>query len=674
MARLPVKSQMIAISSEKSGFFADELNLLQHIISESAAETTYVPGQSAAPEQLLLCSRVILLTGTCIGDEMVAEYKMACQLQKPTIVLEKTENRKQSRWADFGVTAFCYSNLDDLARYGMEDLQYFIRGDSDNRSRLVKWFRQNNSYSYAFLLVAVFICLFIGTMLATSLYTDFGELGKIGYALLLIVSALSFICGIGMSMQLGMLRALMKIKWTGLQGLPRDNRNFVVSVCMRKKLLYPSIGIMDEPASNAFTFGWLFNPRVVVTTGLLSSLDNDEVNAVLAHEFGHVVHWDFTLVALALVIPLLLRTLTRYALQIGLSKDPKKAALLVTVPIFWALGRLTAFLIRAHGRAREFKADVFSADYTKNPASLATSLIKISYSMNRQATEYKAETKENKGNERKLSGWKERRVHALALMGISNMHAVADSPSGRPDMQAVAAQMNWELSNPWSRWHDLFASHPSTARRLAVLASLAGQYGQKPMLPSGAGKQPYPRRQFASELIIWLAPFLLGAGFLVSSLASNAFLRLLFACLFLFCIFIRLKKRYPKTFRNHNLQSLLSDVRASDLYTAAAEVTGKLVVGRGRGVYLEEDGIAIGLSIPWYSIAFRNRLSELLQHEVSLRGWYRHGEYPYFEPLTVKDASAELRCGNRKFKFGLLYACIIMYLVPLVVTAVLQLR
>jgi len=46
--------------------------------------------------------------------------------------------------------------------------------------------------------------------------------------------------------------------------------------------------------------------RVVVTSGLLSILTPEEANAVLAHEIGHVEHWDFAVMTIAALAPMML--------------------------------------------------------------------------------------------------------------------------------------------------------------------------------------------------------------------------------------------------------------------------------------------------------------------------------------------------------------------------------
>jgi Zn-dependent protease with chaperone function len=85
------------------------------------------------------------------------------------------------------------------------------------------------------------------------------------------------------------------------------NWEFVQRLCTERGIGVPRIGIIYSGTPNAFSFGHtLGNARVVVTKGLLDVLTPEEVNAVLAHEIGHMEHWDFAVMAIAALAPLLL--------------------------------------------------------------------------------------------------------------------------------------------------------------------------------------------------------------------------------------------------------------------------------------------------------------------------------------------------------------------------------
>lgn len=89
--------------------------------------------------------------------------------------------------------------------------------------------------------------------------------------------------------------------------LPARNRQFVEKLCLERGLKIPRIGIIHSGTPNAFSFGRVpRDARVVVTSGLLSILTPEEANAVLAHEIGHIEHWDFAVMTIAALAPMML--------------------------------------------------------------------------------------------------------------------------------------------------------------------------------------------------------------------------------------------------------------------------------------------------------------------------------------------------------------------------------
>src|ERR1017187_2697985 len=116
---------------------------------------------------------------------------------------------------------------------------------------------------------------------------------------------------------------LFEIQWDD-QGteLPARNREFLRKLCTDRGLQMPRIGLISSDTPNAFTYGRVpDNARVVVTTGLLRILNTEETNAVLAHEMGHVEHWDFVVMTVAALAPAVLYQSDRAALRANNSEQ-----------------------------------------------------------------------------------------------------------------------------------------------------------------------------------------------------------------------------------------------------------------------------------------------------------------------------------------------------------------
>jgi Zn-dependent protease with chaperone function len=130
---------------------------------------------------------------------------------------------------------------------------------------------------------------------------------------------------------------------------------------------------------------------IAVTDGLLRICDREELQAVIGHELGHVKNFDVRLMTTlaALVGAVLLmregmgRTMNfgRFSSRGGRrSKDagPLVAILLALWVISWIIAPLiTQLLAMAVSRKREYLADAMSAQFTRNPLALASTLEKI---------------------------------------------------------------------------------------------------------------------------------------------------------------------------------------------------------------------------------------------------------------------------------------------------------
>ncbi len=163
----------------------------------------------------------------------------------------------------------------------------------------------------------------------------------------------------------------------------------------------PHLWVIPDEAPNAFATGvHLDDAHIAVTQGLLDTLPRDELQAVVAHEMGHVANLDVRLMTLltALVgVVALIHSASFRVMNTGSGNsfggrsrsrsrggDNKGAGILVVVLlvvwiISWVIAPLVTRLIAMKvGRSREFLADAMSAQYTRNPGALVDALEKIS--------------------------------------------------------------------------------------------------------------------------------------------------------------------------------------------------------------------------------------------------------------------------------------------------------
>jgi heat shock protein HtpX len=142
----------------------------------------------------------------------------------------------------------------------------------------------------------------------------------------------------------------------------------------------PKVYVADNPQPNAFATGR--NPQhaaVCATTGLLSTLDRDEIAAVMAHELGHVKHRDTLTMTITATIAGAISMLANFALFFGSGNRNNNGAGILGTLAAALLAPFAAMLVQmAISRTREYEADRAGAEITGRPAALASALAKIS--------------------------------------------------------------------------------------------------------------------------------------------------------------------------------------------------------------------------------------------------------------------------------------------------------
>ena len=141
----------------------------------------------------------------------------------------------------------------------------------------------------------------------------------------------------------------------------------------------PKVAIVNTPIPNAFATGRSPSASVVaVTTGLLKTLDWDEIEAVLAHEISHIRNRDVAVITIASFISMVAFFIMRWAMIMGLTEERRESYAGIIFAVSALVWFLSFLLIRALSRYREYVADYGSAMLTRNPRALISALAKIS--------------------------------------------------------------------------------------------------------------------------------------------------------------------------------------------------------------------------------------------------------------------------------------------------------
>jgi heat shock protein HtpX len=216
--------------------------------------------------------------------------------------------------------------------------------------------------------------------------------------------------------------------------------NLLENLCISRGVTMPALRIIETEGLNAFATGLHKGQySITVTRGLMERLNDEELEAVLAHELTHIRNADVRLLVIAVVFVGIFSFVGELAFR-GLrfgsvsggsrrssgGRDSGGGAIiaiivaLVIIGVAYALAIVIRFAL---SRRREYLADAGAVELTKNPDAMISALQKIS------------------GN------------------------AVINAPSEVREMF---------IENPHSEFASLFATHPPIHKRIEALAKFAG--------------------------------------------------------------------------------------------------------------------------------------------------------------------------------------------------------
>lgn len=233
--------------------------------------------------------------------------------------------------------------------------------------------------------------------------------------------------------------------------------NLLENLCISRGIAMPTLRIAEDGALNAFATG--LNEKqysITVTRGLMNTLNDAEIEAVLGHELTHIRNGDVRMLVIAVVIAgvisffgeMVFRLFFQNAYYGGFRRrggDDKKgggAAIAIVIAIVlivvaWILSIVIRFAL---SRRREYLADAGSVELTKNPDAMISALRKI---------------------------------------------------EGRGELaSASSAVMEMCVDNPRQGFSDIFATHPSVDDRVAALVKFAGGHDPGPLAIEPPTEEP----------------------------------------------------------------------------------------------------------------------------------------------------------------------------------------
>jgi Zn-dependent protease with chaperone function len=451
--------------------------------------------------------------------------------------------------------------------------------------------------------------------------------------------------------------------------IPHDGRTYatddpigalVARRCRDAGVPLVRLGIIDDGTPNAFAFGR--TPRsghVWVSRGLIERLDEDELDAVVCHELGHVRHWDMVVMTVAALVPMML-----YLVYVT-SRFVRRAEAQAV-----ALGAFAAYLVAqllllALSRAREIAADRWSVRCRGDDgAALASALVKIAYGIGEvdaARRQRAAALAESGGKPTKDERRAERRADRIAATRVMGIASEADGKAltgvlGRPDDAGRAlAALEWDRTSPWARLLEKLSTHPLVASRLALLGPAPqGVAYRRPADGSSPGGARRASRAYAvaGEALIAVLPWAFAiAAFVAWQLDhSRALAWSVVALGASYVVKQAVRYRPGGRVRVDALADLLHRLDAGPVAGLPVEVRGR-VTGRGTPGYVLSPDLVISDDSGFVPLVYTNpvpfgrewfgavKVDRLLGRTVVARGWYFRGPGPWVElrDLTIAD-------------------------------------
>jgi heat shock protein HtpX len=161
-------------------------------------------------------------------------------------------------------------------------------------------------------------------------------------------------------------------------------------LCVQADLPKPRVCVMETSMPNACAMGRSQKSATVCATrGILDMLSPAELEGVMAHELSHVINRDVMVMTLASFFATLASIIVQFAFFFGggYGNNEEEEDIMIVILVSVVVYAVSFVLLRTLSRYREFAADRGSAVLTGRPSALASALLKISGTIEREPTQ-----------------------------------------------------------------------------------------------------------------------------------------------------------------------------------------------------------------------------------------------------------------------------------------------
>lgn len=183
-------------------------------------------------------------------------------------------------------------------------------------------------------------------------------------------------------------KLILKFTWAKEVSQEQEPRvyNIVKQLCLKRWIIlnrdlnhnkWIKIWIIEDESLNAFAL-WRKpeNSRIVFSRWILNKLNDDEIEAVAAHEITHILNKDSLLMITIVIYIWIIATLWEILIRVRSKKSNQIQIIWLVLLLVWYL--ILPIVRLAISRKREFLADAWSVELTKNKHAMISALNKIS--------------------------------------------------------------------------------------------------------------------------------------------------------------------------------------------------------------------------------------------------------------------------------------------------------
>ncbi|BAZ01819.1 hypothetical protein NIES37_58260 [Tolypothrix tenuis PCC 7101] len=450
----------------------------------------------------------------------------------------------------------------------------------------------------------------------------------------------------------------------GQQELPKEQLNnrsreairVLQRSCQQKGWPFPKLRILPMAAPIALTYGNLArNARIVISQGLLDQLADDEIAVIYATQLGHIIHKDFMVMSLILLVSVIVHRIYQSISEWGNSissafgRWPARVLASLTYGVWCLLTGIALWL----SKLRLYYSDRAASEITGNPNALTRALLKIAIGVAGDISQ------------KEQTSWQLESLNLVAPVSYQQSISLGSLAGQVP----FTSLLMWDNFNPHRHWFTINNSHPLIGDRIQRLSKIARHWHLEPELHLINEQSLRPKKHpFFLQIAPWLGiPF----GFLFAGLIWLVW-QIAFAlkilnlkwiyedwsfvsgCLligFSIGMVIRMNSFFPDIQpqalqTDDRLPSLLANPSAIPIDSINVCLAGKLLGRPGISNSLAQDlilqtntGLVKLHHIPWLGQSINPQ--DFIGRQITVTGWFRRGATPWIDIQTMQTQNGQ---------------------------------